>query len=312
MLITALSILASVVLDWFLGEPSRYHPLVGFGWLVNQMERLFYGGPDVKPMARIVRGTFALFLLLFIFTTAAAALAALPAIGNVLSVFLLYLAIGHKSLHDHAIPIVSALQNNNDNEARQLVSRMVSRDSSALDITGAATESVLENGNDGVFGALFWFLIAGGAGAVLYRLVNTLDAMWGYRNDRYQYFGKAAAHLDDLLNYIPARLTALTYALIGHTWVALSCWKTQAPSWDSPNAGPVMAAGAGAMGVSIGGPACYLGEWHNRPSLGLGLAPDLNDIVRALKLVRKGVWLWTGLLLFVAIADLFVGSFLNV
>jgi len=296
MITTALLALAAVLLDWLLGEPRRLHPLIGFGRLTDRVEHGLYGSAGGTPRARKIRGAFAMVLLLLPFTATAAALAAPPYAGVVFSLFMLYFAIGHKSLHDHARPVAIALLNNNDDEARRLVGRMVSRDSAALDITGAATESVLENGNDGVFGALFWFVIAGGAGAVLYRLANTLDAMWGYRNDRYRDFGWAAARLDDVLNYLPARLTALTYALLGKTWQALVCWRTQAPAWDSPNAGPVMAAGAGALGISIGGPARYLGEWHKRPILGVGAASMTNDIERALRLVRHSVWLWLGLL----------------
>jgi adenosylcobinamide-phosphate synthase len=169
---------------------------------------------------------------------------------------------------------------------------MVSRDSAAIDPVPATVESVLENGNDGVFGALFWFFLLGGAGALLFRLANTLDAMWGYRNQRFLKFGWAAARLDDVLDYIPARLTALTYALLGQTRTALNCWKTQAPHWDSPNAGPVMSSGAGALGLKLGGPARYQGEWHERPELGTGDAPQPQDIERALALVRHGVYLW--------------------
>jgi adenosylcobinamide-phosphate synthase len=158
-------------------------------------------------------------------------------------------------------------------------------------------ESVLENGNDGVFGALFWFLLAGGAGALAFRLANTLDAMWGYKNARFLHYGWAAARLDDVLDYIPARLTALTYALLGKTRTALRCWRAQAPVWDSPNAGPVMAAGAGTLGIQLGGPACYQGEWHQRPILGEGRPAQPADIERALALVRHGVYLWLALAL---------------
>ena len=180
-------------------------------------------------------------ILLVPFTLAAVALAALPYVGAVFSVVALYFALGLRSLHDHARPVAEALRAGDETEARARVGLMVSRDSAALDITAATTESVLENGNDGVFGALFWFAVAGAPGAILYRLANTLDAMWGYRNDRYLHFGWAAARLDDVLNYLPARLTALTYAVLGRTRQALACWHSQAPSWDSPNAGPVTA-----------------------------------------------------------------------
>jgi adenosylcobinamide-phosphate synthase len=297
MLTTALLALAAVLLDWLLGEPRRWHPLVGFGKLADRLERRLHGGNGTTPHTRRMRGVLGVLALLLPFTAAAVVLAALPYAGSIFSLLMLYFAIGHRSLHDHARPVAHALQNGNENEARRLAGFMVSRDSAALDIPAAATESVLENGNDGVFGALFWFAVAGGAGALLYRLANTLDAMWGYRNERYLHFGWAAARLDDLLNFIPARLTALSYALLGQTRQALTCWRTQASAWDSPNAGPVMAAGAGALGVILGGPARYQGEWHQRPALGTGRPPQVADIERALRLVRQGVWLWLGTLL---------------
>ena len=300
MLTTALLALAAVLLDGLLGEPRRWHPLVGLGKLAGRLERRLRGGNGTSPRARRMQGVLGVLALLLPFTAAAAALTALPYAGSVFSLLMLYFAIGHRSLHDHARPVARALQSQNEDEARRLAGFMVSRDSAALDIPAAATESVLENGNDGVFGALFWFAVAGGAGALLYRLANTLDAMWGYRNERYLHFGWAAARLDDLLNFIPARLTALTYALLGETRQALNCWRTQASAWDSPNAGPVMAAGAGALGVILGGPARYQGEWHQRPVLGVGRAPDVADIERALRLVRQGVWLWLSVLLIAA------------
>ena len=292
--------LAAVLLDWALGEPRRFHPLVGFGWLAGYVERKIYGSSDDVSLTKKIRGVIALAVLILPLTAIAMLLSSLPYVGVVFSLLMLYFCIGHKSLHDHVRPIVQALQSNDEEEARYLVGRIVSRDTESLDIISSATESVLENGNDGVFAALFWFAIAGVPGAVLYRLANTLDAMWGYRNEKYSNFGWAAARFDDALNYLPARLTALTYALLGKTQQALFCWRTQAPVWDSPNAGPVMAAGAGALGVSLGGAACYSGEWHQRPVLGMEAEPKIHDIERALKLVRHGVWLWLALFFIVA------------
>lgn len=295
LVLTAATGLAAVLLDRLVGEPRRFHPLIGFGRLADAMERFTYGPLKASTASRRLRGVLAVFFLIVPIVALFALVPAGP-VGFVVDILALYFAIGLQSLHDHARPVADALRAGDEAEARERVSRMVSRDSAALDITGAATESVLENGNDGVFGALFWFAVAGAPGALLYRLANTLDAMWGYRSNKYLHFGWAAARFDDALNYIPARLTALTYAILGRTRTALACWRDQAPAWDSPNAGPVMAAGAGALGVVIGGPARYAGEWHERPVLGMGPAPTLGDIERALQLVRHGVWLWLGVL----------------
>jgi adenosylcobinamide-phosphate synthase len=153
-------------------------------------------------------------------------------------------------------------------------------------------ESLLENGNDAVFGTLFWFVIAGGPGALLFRLANTLDAMWGYRTPRFQAFGCAAARLDDTLNWIPARLTALSYTLLGNRHLAWRCWHAQAKQWSSPNAGPVMAAGAGALQVQLGGTASYDGVIEQRPPLGSGRDAGAADILRAWRLVHATTIWW--------------------
>lgn len=287
---TALAMALGLALDWVLGEPRRAHPLVAFGRLVHTVERGVYAPHRLN-------GVLGVALLVVPITALALGLAyVLPLWGRVvLDVALLYFALGHRSLHDHARPIERALQDQNLPLARELAARIVSRDQETLDPASATVESVLENGNDGVFGALFWFCIAGGAGALAYRLINTLDAMWGYRNARYENFGWAAAKLDDLANWPAARLTALSYALLGHTRSALHCWRTQAPLWDSPNAGPVMAAGAGALHLRLGGAARYDGVWHERPALGEGAQARGGDITRALRLVRHGVGLWLAL-----------------
>lgn len=292
----ALSLLGGVALDVALGEPRRHHPLVLFGRLASRLEARGNPGGRGGRLAGLCAWALAVLPL----TALAAALERLPGVGACFAVLALYAALGLRSLHEHALPVLDALRRGDLPAARAAVAMVVSRDTSTLDDNGvarAATESVLENGSDAVFAALFWFAVAGAPGVVLYRLSNTLDAMWGYRTPRFERFGWAAARLDDLLNYLPARLVALTYALLGRTRSALACWRRQAPQWDSPNAGPVMAAGAGALGVELGGAAVYHGELHQRPPLGAGAPADAESIAAALALLRRGVALWLALIL---------------
>lgn len=290
-----------MLLDRWLGEPRRFHPLVGFGNWAQAIESRLNRGSRLGGLA-------AWGLAVLPWVALAWALQQLP-VGwpgvALIDIALLYFALGAQSLKEHAEAVLRPLQAGDLNEARQKVGWMVSRDTSALDETGiakAGVESVLENGNDAIFGTLFWFAVAGGPGALLFRLANTLDAMWGYRSPRFLHFGWAAARLDDALNWIPARLTALSYALLGHTQQALTCWKTQAPQWDSPNAGPVMASGAGSLGVSLGGKAIYHGQEEQRPPLGCGAPPVAQDLGRAITLVRRSLFLWLAVYLLINLA----------
>lgn len=291
---TALIVLLALLLDQLLGEVKRWHPLVGFGCLVTWVEQHFRRSNNTKLPARL-RGVLAVTLLLTPPIMITIFLEQFAVLDYIIAVVLLYLAIGGRSLAQHAMQVYDALQENNLATARHKTSLLVSRDTRTLDeaqLAKATVESVLENGCDAVFGALFWFIIAGVPGVVLYRLVNTLDAMWGYRNDRYLYFGWAAARLDDILNFIPARLTALTYAVVGEFQNAIYCWRHQGYSWKSPNAGSVMAAGAGALAVQLGGTASYHGKQQQRPQLGLHHPPQAHDIQRAVNLVQRGIVLW--------------------
>jgi len=296
MIAMALTACAGVALDALFGEPKRWHPLVGFGRLADAIEaRLNRAAGGAR-----LNGALGWCLAVLPLTLLAWALSRLPYLGWLVEALLLYLAIGLRSLDEHAQPVADALARGDLDEARRRVGYIVSREPSTLDENGvalAATESVLENGSDAVFAALFWFVVAGAPGVVLYRLSNTLDAMWGYRNARFERFGWAAARLDDVLNYLPARLVALTYALLGETRRALRCWRLQGPQWSSPNAGPVMAAGAGALGVVLGGPSIYHGEMRYRPPLGEGAVARGEDIRRAMRLVRRGVLAWLALLI---------------
>ncbi|TAN50734.1 MAG: cobalamin biosynthesis protein [Methylococcaceae bacterium] len=296
----ALVCLAALALDARWGEVSRLHPLVGFGRQADSLEQYCYGGAELSASRRKLRGILALLLAVLPWVSLAYGLSLLPYLGAALEIAALYFAIGRHSLRQHAEPVMLALQGGDLAGARRRVALLVSRDCENLPPQGVAkacVESVLENGCDAVFGALFWYGLAGLPGVVLYRLVNTLDAMWGYKNARYQDFGWAAARLDDVLNYLPARCTALAYALVGNTAGALRCWRLQAPQWKSPNAGPVMAAGAGALGVLLGGEAVYQQRLQQRPTLGAGVAPDAEHIGLALRLLDRAVLLWLAVLL---------------
>lgn len=333
----ALVIVLAVVIDWLLGEPKRWHPLVGFGRLANAIEVRFNSkSPGYISRASVFsklfiskrffsKLCFSRFFIskpLFLTSNKLSGIVALPllclplalvwhywmltlddspVVAYLLEALVVYLTIGHRSLWDHIRPITAALFRQDDASARQHTAMIVSRDPETLNIEVSAIESVLENGSDAIFAAIFWFVMAGVAGAVFYRLVNTLDAMWGYRTERYSDFGWAAAKLDDVLNYLPARCTALSYAVLSDYASAIKCWKEQAPLHASPNGGPVIAAGAGGLGVLLGGRTRYHGEWHEKPVLGRGQPPNAADIQRAMWLVSQTLLLWV---LLIGFADL--------
>jgi adenosylcobinamide-phosphate synthase len=294
----ALAVIVALFLDRLLGEPKHLHPLAGFGHVAKFIERLLLvsGGSGILQWAS---GLLALLLMLspvalWLWLDWQQGLIS-EKVEWGLGVLVLYLCLGGRSLVAHARAVRNALRLRQLDEARKRTGYLVSRetkDMSEVDMSKATVESVLENGCDAIFGALFWFVVAGLPGVLAYRLVNTLDAMWGYRTERYRYFGWGAARLDDVLNFIPARLTAFTYANLGNYKLAMRCWRTQAKQWESPNAGPVMAAGAGALSIELGGPARYFGELHERPVLGEGALPTRVDIDRAIFLLQRGVWLW--------------------
>jgi len=300
----ACCVVVGLIVDMLIGEVSRWHPLVGFGnWAIriesslNHLHASRWTGAfawcvAVLPLVVITQ------VLLLLATRFSVWLA------PVLHILLLYFCVGLRSLRDHNLPIQRALENGDLVSARRLTSYIVSRDTTQGDeeyLSKASVESVLENGCDAVFATLFWFVLLGGAGAVLYRASNTLDAMWGYRSDRFLRFGCVAARIDDGLNWIPARLTALSYALLGQTRFALHCWRTQAPGWPSPNAGPVMSAGAGALGLALGGSARYDGVDEIRPLLGAGRPASSKDISSAWRLVLNAAVLWSGVIILTAI-----------
>jgi adenosylcobinamide-phosphate synthase len=285
------ALMFGLAIEWLFGEPRRWHLLVGFGRLANAMERrLNKGRMGIAVGAISVMALVAIPIFVFMVLRTYA-----QSWAWVLDGLALWFALGAKSLFAHVRAIAWPLVSGDLPAARVALSMIVSRDCAQLtetEVAKGAIESNLENGADAIFATLFWFMLFGGAGALLHRLSNTLDAMWGYRTPRLNEFGRCAARLDDVLNYIPARLVALSYALLGNTRLALTAWRTQAPQWDSPNAGPVMAAGAGALSLTLGGNAIYHGQVEVRTPLGFGPAPQALDIERSLRLVQKTLALW--------------------
>ncbi|MDU0810978.1 MAG: adenosylcobinamide-phosphate synthase CbiB [Burkholderia sp.] len=299
--VATLTVIA-VIADYLLGEPpSEQHILVIFGRFGNRIENILNIKQNAKWISRIL-GIAAWLLVitppvLFFYLL----IDILPTpLGAAIHAMLLWFALGAKSLNDHVYPIISALIYGDLYSARVLTAKIVSRDTSDADeheLVSATIESILENGNDAIFSALFWFIIAGGPGTLMFRLTNTLDAMWGYKTSNFLHFGYAAARIDDIMNWFPARLTAISYGLLGDTTSAWRCWNIQAHQWDSPNAGTVMSSGAGSLNIKIGGPAIYQNVAKNRLVLGTGEPAIVKHITMALTLVMRTLILWLAFLL---------------
>lgn len=291
---TAVALALGLLIDHFVGEAKRWHPLVGFGDAASTLEKAANPSSDTEGK---LRGLFCWALMVLIPVMAmcliVSQLSGLALL--VVNALVVYFVVGLKSLAEHGRNVAVPLLAGDLPAARQLIAMMVSRDTDMLtqqQVASAACESVLENGSDAIFAALFWFCLLGAPGAILYRGANTLDAMWGYKTDRYRSFGWAAARIDDVLNWLPARLTALSYSLLGNFSSGLKCARQQGGLTDSPNAGYVMAAGAGALGISMGGGAIYHGEEHQRPIFGAGPVAEAIDIERAIALVQRASVLW--------------------
>lgn len=248
----ALLLTLAVVLDLWRGEPPvRIHPVVWMGRLIHAAR----DAAPSAPWARLLWGLAMAILLPTLCAAAAAALIAVPWIGPVLGLWLLTSSISIRLLGEAGLRVGEAVSAGRIDDARAGLSWLCSRDPQALsgeELAGAAAESIAENASDSLVAPLLWLLIGGIPGAVFYRCVNTMDAMIGYR-DRYFWLGKPAARLDDILNLIPARVTALMMLLVADRdrGRGLRCMLRDAGKTDSPNAGWPMAAMAGLLGVEM-------------------------------------------------------------
>ena len=277
--------------DALVGDPRRFHPVAGFGTLAARLERVTYRDRrdvGVAYVALLMGGTTGLGVGL-------ARVVGRSAVRTVLGTAVATWAVlGGRSLRREATTIAEQLAAGDLGAARVQLRNLVGRDTAELgpdEIARATVESVAENTSDAVVAPLFWGAVAGIPGLLGYRAANTMDAMVGHRTPRYARFGWAAARLDDLANWIPARLAGsaavLAAPLVGGSPAA--AWRTvrdDAGQHPSPNAGVVEAAFAGALGVRLGGRNVYGGRVEDRGVLGDGRAVGVGDIRRANRLAR--------------------------
>ena len=317
-MLTITSIFGALLLDWLFGEPRKFHPLVGFGKLANYLEKYLNSKQEQSVELKMIFGAVTVVMLIAPFVVVLTVLNHIISSASIwlhviLNTVVLYWAIGHQSLTEHALRVLKPCLAGDLSAARQQLAMIVSRDTQQLSqeqVMQATVETVLENGSDAIFAPLFWFFLLeatmglGAIAVLIYRLSNTLDAMWGYRNQRFNYFGRFAARLDDVLNYIPARLVALSYALFGNTKLALQCWREQSPLLKSPNAGPVMTAGAGSLNVRLGGPTYYHQIYTEKPFFGSDIKVKTSDIERSLQFIRNTLLLWCFVMLTISIITL--------
>lgn len=298
LLTAALSVLA-MILDSLLGEARRFHPLVGFGHYAQWLKRKCYPAKDAAPSQLFFRGVLCWCCAVLPWVGIAIVWIAFAPTWLVLgsSVVILYLAIGVRSLAEHGLNVAQPLLQGNLERAREQLSRIVSRDTQILtqeQVATATVETVIENTHDAVIAPLVWFAIAGLPGVVLFRLSNTLDAMWGYKNTEFLYFGRCAARMDDVLGWLSARVTVVLFSCIKLR--ALKQAMELGRQWYSPNAGPVMAAGGAVLHVNLGGDAIYHGEKKSRPCLSEGVPANVRHIQQAIRIMYVSAYLWLALI----------------
>ncbi len=304
---SGLALVAGFVLDAFLGDPKGWPHLIRFfGGVISYLEKVLYPLGNKRLAGRLLvvftlsicGGLPTLLLVLFWKIS--------PWLFLLLESLFSWQVLAARSLYDESLPVYEALMEQDLPKARKALSFIVGRDTENLDaaaITRAAVETVAENTADGVAAPLFYLTLAGAPLACLYKAVNTLDSMVGYRNKRYEEFGSCAARLDDLANFIPARLCALVMipasALAGlsarNAW---RIWRRDRLKHASPNSAQTEAVMAGALGIELAGDAWYFGQLKRKPGIGDALRPiEAEDI----RLAHRVLFITTLLLFLLSI-----------
>ncbi len=300
----------AIVLDLLIGDPvTSIHPVRLIGSLILKIEHFLYNKNLSKRFTGFIGVSISLGIVIIIFFFLYKLSCFIPYGKEIFSVLVFYSTIAIKDLAVHGMRIKKALDNSDILLARKNAGMILSRDVDNLSqekiITGTV-ESISENSSDSIIAPVFFGLIFGPMGALTYRVINTMDAMWGYKNERYIDFGRTAAILDDVVNYIPARLTGLLICLVsglngwGSGKVAgnplITTWKIMIRNHDktaSPNAGYPEAAMAGALGIQLGGEASYFGKIVSKPTIGDNKRePEVADISNSLRIIAVSVVLF--------------------
>ncbi|MDA9449844.1 MULTISPECIES: adenosylcobinamide-phosphate synthase CbiB [Bradyrhizobium] len=308
------AMVVAMAVDALLGWPSPLfarigHPVSWLGRLIGAIDIAWNRSSD-PPAFRRGAGIAGALLVIALSVALGWMLQSLLSLGWIQVVLIGILAwplVALRSLYDHVAAVANPLLAGDIAAARDAVSRIVGRDPAALDEAGiarAAIESLAENASDGIVAPVFWGALFGLPGILGYKAINTLDSMIGHRNERHEAFGWAAARIDDVANFIPARLTGFVFVLLApRRSEALSCMTRDARRHRSPNAGWPEAAMAGALGVRLSGPRIYHGSATDEPWLNEGARdPRAADIAEALTVYRRAMVLLAGTLAILAFA----------
>ncbi len=295
-------ICAAFVLDIIFGDPHwLWHPVRGIGFAIScfekMLKKLFRLGDEREEdkTKKLISGAVLAIAVIFVSTAIPLAILYVAGCINyyfkvVLEIIMCYQLLAMKSLKTESMKVYKAMKSGDVEKARYAVSMIVGRDTKVLTKEGiikAAVETVAENTSDGVIAPLFYIMLFGVAGGFLYKAVNTMDSMIGYKNDRYIYFGRTAAKLDDVLNFIPSRLSAvfmiLASAILNLNFKnAIYIYKRDRFNHASPNSAQTEAVCAGALSVRLAGDAWYFGKLCKKPFIGDDIRPIENeDIKRA-------------------------------
>ena len=295
-MMTVWAVLGGFVLDALFGDPAWLpHPVVYMGKAISKLEKFLRPRLPKTPQGELLGGAIVAFCLpvgTFLLTGLVCWGAARlhPLLGLAVQMFWCGQALAARGLVQESTNVYIELKKPDLPGARKAVSRIVGRDTAELTaegVTKAAVETVAENASDGVIAPLLYMLIGGAPLALTYKAINTMDSMLGYKNEKYLYFGRVPAKLDDVANYIPSRLAGLLWvaaAAFTHNDAkgAWKIWRRDRRNHASPNSAQTESACAGALGVQLAGPAYYFGEYYAKPTIGDALRLiEPEDILRA-------------------------------